>query len=175
MIILSNMDDVRLLDMEYAKYYPWYTQSDYHEQCLQENTDGLRVTLLAYYDQVLAGCCHLLYKSKYKAFDDENIPEINDLNVFPQFRRKHIASELFDELENIAAKTSDHIGLGVGLYKDYGNAQRMYCSRGYVPDGRGLTYKNIEVKPGDTVKADDELLLYLVRSLNKRKVRSIKS
>src|SRR5690554_5089872 len=95
--LLSNMDDVRLLDLEYSKYYPWYTQSNYHEQCLQENADGLRVTLLAYYDQALAGCCHLLYKSNYKAFVDENIPEINDLNVFPQFRRKHIASGLFDE------------------------------------------------------------------------------
>jgi hypothetical protein len=57
------------------------------------------------------------------------------------------------------------IGLGVGLYKDYGNAQRMYCKRGYVLDGNGISYQNLEVKPGETVVLDDELLLYLVKEL----------
>lgn len=70
-----------------------------------------------------------------------------------------------DELELLASKTSRQIGLGVGLYKDYGNAQRMYTSRGYILDGRGMSYKNIPVIPGETVIVDDELLLYLVKDL----------
>lgn len=65
-----------------------------------------------------------------------------------EYRRKKVASSLFDELEHIASKTSDYIGLGVGLYKDNGYAQRMYTSRGYVMDGNGLTYKNVHVPPG---------------------------
>ncbi len=70
-----------------------------------------------------------------------------------------------DELELNAAKTSRFIGLGVGLYKDYGNAQRMYTSRGYVLDGRGITYNNVPVIPGNSVIVDDDLLLYLVKDL----------
>ncbi|WP_246054229.1 GNAT family N-acetyltransferase [Paenibacillus anaericanus] len=121
---------------------------------------------MAFYEDQLAGCCHLLYESKYPFFQSDNIPEINDLNVFPEFRRKGIASKLFDEIESIAATTSKYIGLGVGLYKDYGNAQMMYGNRGYVMDGKGMTYSNIQVQPGHSVMVDDELLIYLVKELN---------
>lgn len=39
---------------------------------------------------------------------------------------------MFDELERLASKKSRQIGLAVGLYRDYGNAQIMYNKRGYV-------------------------------------------
>lgn len=87
------------------------------------------------------------------------------MNIFPEYRRKQIATRLFDELEFIAAKTSTYIGLGVGLYKDYGNAQRMYTSRGYILDGRDIAYKNIPVIPGQSVMVDDDLLLFLAKDL----------
>ena len=32
------------------------------------------------------------------------------------------------------------VGIGVGLYPDYGSAQRLYIKRGYLPDGHGATY-----------------------------------
>lgn len=120
---------------------------------------------IAYYNDSLAGCCHLLYESKYSYFRDNQIPEINDLNVFPEYRRRKVASQLFDEFERIVSETSRYIGLGVGLYKDYGNAQRMYMSRGYVADGNGMTYKNVPVIPGKSVVVDDELIIYLVKDL----------
>ncbi|GAK40913.1 GNAT family N-acetyltransferase [Paenibacillus urinalis] len=163
--ILSSYEDVSLLDIEFSKRYPWYTSNDYFSICLEENLEGKRVTLLAYYEDTLAGCCHLLFGSEYPYFKRENIPEINDLNVFQEFRRKGIASVMFDELEGIASKKFKSIGLGVGLYKDYGNAQMMYNKRGYVMDGRGIVYKNMEVKPGHQVTVDDDLLLYLIKDL----------
>jgi len=43
-----------------------------------------------------------------------------------------------DQAEQIIAERSDIVGIGVGLYADYGTAQRMYARRGYVPDGHGL-------------------------------------
>lgn len=51
-----------------------------------------------------------------------------------------------DIAEQIAATYADIVYLGVGLHSGYGNAQRMYGKRGYVPDGSGvcsvsLTYK----------------------------------
>ncbi|MFD2611051.1 GNAT family N-acetyltransferase [Paenibacillus gansuensis] len=162
---LKTQDQVDLLDTEFSKHYPWFTQSNYHETCLAENEAGTRVTMLAYYNDDLAGCCHLLRKSKYPYFEQLHIPEINNLNVFPQYRKQRVASTLLDELENIAAMYSKFVGLGVGLYKDYGNAQRMYCKRGYVLDGNGVTYQNVEVNPGTTVMVDDDLLLYLMKEV----------
>lgn len=41
----------------------------------------------------------------------------------------------------------------------------MYGKRGYVMDGQGLTYKNQPVQGGDSVCADDDLLIYLVKEL----------
>jgi GNAT superfamily N-acetyltransferase len=162
---LSSHEEVSLLDQEFSNKYPWYTSNDYYLNCLKENLEGKRITLMAFYEGVLAGCCHLLYTSGYPLFERENIPEINDLNVFPEFRRKKIASKIFDELERIASKNSNKIGIGVGLYKDYGNAQIMYNKRGYIMDGNGITYKNTQVIPGQSVIIDDELLIYLIKKL----------
>ncbi|WP_144023478.1 MULTISPECIES: GNAT family N-acetyltransferase [Paenibacillus] len=47
---------------------------------------------MVFFDGILAGCCHLLLNSSYPFFRDKNIPEINDLSVFPEFRRRGIAS-----------------------------------------------------------------------------------
>ncbi|WP_052350535.1 GNAT family N-acetyltransferase [Paenibacillus gorillae] len=162
---LSSQEEASALDENFSAIYPWYSSSDYYEKCLAENREGTRVTLIAYYGSELAGCCHLLYSSAYPDFNQKAIPEINSLDVFPAYRLKGIASALFDKLEAIAAKTGNKIGLGVGLYKDYGNAQMMYTKRGYVLDGNGIMYSNEEVKPGTTVRVDDELLLYMVKTL----------
>lgn len=162
---LSTIQEASLLRIEFSSRYPWY-ESDYFFKCLEENTQKKRITLFAYYEGILAGCCHLLFTSDYPNFSKNTIPEINDLNVFPEFRRKGIASVLLDELEHLASKKSKQVGLAVGLYKDYGNAQKIYNTRGYVMDGHGVFYKNVEVKPGETVTVDDDLLIYLTKKLD---------
>ncbi|MBH5316856.1 GNAT family N-acetyltransferase [Paenibacillus sp. GSMTC-2017] len=154
-----------MLDEAFRAQYPWYQDRNYFHTCLEQISSGQRVTLIALVDGEIAGCCHLLYESKYPHFQDKNIPEINSLDVFPEYRRNKIASRFFDELELIAANTSEYIGLGVGLYKDYGNAQMMYSKRGYMLDGKGMFYNNVEVSPGQSVIVDDELLVYLVKEL----------
>ena len=163
---LSSDEEANLLCEEYIRRFPWY-HSDYFTTCLLENREGKRVSLMAMYEGKLAGCCHLLYESAYPHFKDANIPEINDLSVFPAFRRNKIASTLLDELERMASERSRWVGLGVGLYQDYGNAQMMYNKRGYVMDGKGITYQNIQVNPGQSVIVDDDLLIYLVKDLSK--------
>ena len=40
-----------------------------------------------------------------------------------------------------------------------------YILRGYVPDGLGLAYKGKPVIPGEMVKVDDDLILYLTKEL----------
>lgn len=138
---------------------------DYYSRGLQENLTGVRVTLLAVAGKKLAGCAHLKYQSDYYYFKDNGIPEINDLNVFPEYRRKGIANKLLEEFEQLAAKSLKYIGIGVGLYQDYGAAQRIYCRRGYIPDGNGIVYDNQSVKPGSMVCVDDDLILYFTKEL----------
>jgi hypothetical protein len=162
---LTSIEEADLLDQKFSEQFKWYRQGEYFRECLKENLEGSRVTLMAFYDGQLAGCCHLLYSSDYPFFRENSIPEINDLNVFLEFRRKKIASTMFDELEAAVSNFSRYIGLGVGLFKDYGNAQRMYTSRGYIMDGNGMTYKNVQVEPGKPVMVDDDLIIYLVKDL----------
>ena len=54
-------------------------------------------------------------------------------------------------------------GIGVGMTADYGAAQRLYIKRGYVPDGRGLVAGEHHVSWGETVRVDDDLVLYFTK------------
>jgi hypothetical protein len=64
----------------------------------------------------------------------------------------------------IISERSGKAALGVGLFEDYGPAQRLYILRGYVPDGCGITYRGERVKYGDRVVVDDDLVLHLVKT-----------
>ncbi|MEO3944971.1 GNAT family N-acetyltransferase [Gorillibacterium sp. CAU 1737] len=144
---------------------PWYPK-EYFEGWLTANREGNRLTRLVFHEGKLAGWCHLLRVSDYPSFQEEQIPEINDLVIFPEFRRKKLASRLLEELERAAAAWNcARVGLGVGLYGDYGPAQLLYAKRGYHLDGKGMSYKNQRVKAGQEVPIDDELLVYLVKDL----------
>ena len=46
-------------------------------------------------------------------------------------------SRLLEIAEKEVATKGDIVGIGVGLYEDYGPAQRLYIKRGYIPDGKG--------------------------------------
>ena len=70
-----------------------------------------------------------------------------------------------DTAEALAKKTSDTVTLGVGLYTDYGAAQRMYIKRGYIPDGSGVWYRNENCPPYAEIRNDDDLVLYLSKKL----------
>jgi hypothetical protein len=73
---------------------------------------------------------------------------------------------LIAEFEKVAAsKGYTAIGPGVGLYADYGPAQRLYTSLGYRPDGNGVTYNCQPVLPGLLVHLDDDLVLWMSKSL----------
>ena len=138
---------------------------EYLERCLDENKLHERITYVAIFNGELAGLVNLIYKSDYPFFRENNIPEINDLLVHPKYRKLGIGLSLIKKAEEIARKTYEYIGLGVGLYGDYGSAQRLYVKNGYIPDGNGIVYNNKEVKPGTNVFVDDDLLIYLYKKL----------
>jgi GNAT superfamily N-acetyltransferase len=112
-----------------------------------------------------AGYVNIIFESLYPYFKEKNIPEINDLYVVPEYRKNGIGKRLLNKCERFVSGKYDNIGLGVGLYKDYGNAQRLYTKNGYALDGNGLIYNGAKVEPGKSVVVDDDLLIYLYKKL----------
>jgi GNAT superfamily N-acetyltransferase len=133
---------------------------------LAQHGGGLRVVLLAFEGASPVAYASLLWRSQHQPFAASGIPEIHDLVVAESHRRRGIASAMFAELEDRARRGGRRvIGLGVGLYADYGAAQRLYGRLGYAPDGVGVTYRNHPVAPGETVRLDDDLILWLTKTL----------
>jgi hypothetical protein len=108
----------------------------------------------------------------YTAFVEQQIPEIQDLNVLPGFRRRGLATRLLDRAEEEISLRSSVAGIGVGLHPGYNQAQRLYVNRGYIPDGRGVTYRNRCVEEGMQVLLDDDLVLHLIKRLVLQTVNS---
>ncbi|MDU0206343.1 GNAT family N-acetyltransferase [Paenibacillus sp. PFR10] len=136
---------------------------DYIKRCWEENYSGERVTLLALNDQKFAGWLHLISKSNYPYFEEQGIPKINNFDVVPSLRRLGIGNALMDAIEQIAFEKYGIVGIGVGLYYDYGNAQRLYAKRGFIPDGRGIINEGKQVEPGSHVLVGHDLALYLIK------------
>ena len=126
---------------------------------------GLRDVLVAVADGQFAGYLTVLWRSDYRPFAEDEVPEINDFNVVPELRRQGIGTRLMDEAERLISHRSDVAGIGVGLYADYGPAQVMYARRGYVPDGRGLMRHGKPVPAGVEVTVNDDLGLYMRKLL----------
>jgi GNAT superfamily N-acetyltransferase len=147
----------------------WDKPAALFEQYVTEAEIGGRLIWMAHIDNKFAGYLTLKWKSLYQSFSDQTIPEIMDLNVLPSFRNMGVGSMLLDTAEAAAASKSDTVGIGVGLYAGedggYGAAQRLYVKRGYIPDGRGVTYNYRTITPGNSYSIDDNLILWLTKKL----------
>jgi GNAT superfamily N-acetyltransferase len=133
---------------------------------LADQQNGRRTVLLAFSDQRLLGYGTLVWEPNYQPFRSDGTPEINNLVVASQARRQGVASAMIRAFERSAKEAGRKtVGLAVGLYADYGAAQRLYVSLGYRPDGNGITYAGKFVPPGDRVKLDDDLVLWLVKAI----------
>jgi GNAT superfamily N-acetyltransferase len=130
---------------------------------LAEQAAGERNAIVAELGGRFAGYINVVWTSPYPPFRADGIPEIQDFNVLPAYRRKGVGSALMDAAERLVAARTSTVGLGVGLYADYGSAQRMYAKRGYVPDGRGIVYAGEPVPPGQAVVIDDDACLMFTR------------
>ena len=143
----------------------WNKPASQYKNYLLEQNEGKRTVLVALSNENFCGYLTINWNPDYPPFQNEGIPEIQDLNVLPSVRRLGIATRLMDEAEQIVAKRSNCIGIGVGMDADYGPAQRLYILRGYIPDGKGLMYAGSPVKYGDRVIVDDNLTLQMTKRL----------
>ena len=143
----------------------WDKPASQYERYFREQVSKVRDVYVAFVDGEFAGYLTICWTSSYGPFREENIPEIVDFNVMPQYRRLGLGTQLMDKAESEIAKVSPIAGIGVGMDPDYGAAQRLYVLRGYVPDGRGLHYRGHYPAYGEKITMDDSLAIYLTKKL----------
>ncbi|HEU4745391.1 MAG TPA: GNAT family N-acetyltransferase [Anaerolineales bacterium] len=143
----------------------WNKPASQYERYLAQQELGVRDVYVAFVDGQFAGYLTICWESSYRPFLVNSIPEIVDFNVLPKFRRMRIGTQLMDKAESEIAKVSPVAGIGVGMTGDYGAAQKLYILRGYIPDGRGLHWRDHHVHYREDVTVDDDLALYLTKEL----------
>jgi GNAT superfamily N-acetyltransferase len=143
----------------------WDKPRSQYEIYLSEQQVGIRTIFVAFSARDFAGYVTINWRPSYPSFLADGIPEIQDFNVLPRFRRQGIGTRLMDEAERKVSEFSSVVGIGVGMTPDYGAAQRLYTLRGYVPDGKGLMRHGRPVRWGDRITIDDRLVLYLTKVL----------
>jgi GNAT superfamily N-acetyltransferase len=123
-------------------------------------------SLAAVRGQRVIGIASILWESNYAGFAERGIPLLHQLAVAGPFRRQGVAMMLMDAAENLARRRGVvELGITVGLFDDYGPAQRLYARRGYFPDGRGACRGQEPLSRGAQVTMDDDLILWLTKAL----------
>ena len=144
----------------------WNKPEIQYRRYLHQQVAGTRTCFVATIDGQFVGYVTVNWRPTYAGFADLNIPEIQDLNVLTTYRRKGIASRLLDHAEGEAALRSGVVGIAVGRHPGYNAAQRLYAKRGYIPDARGITYRNRLVEEGESLVLDDDLIMHLTKQLS---------
>lgn len=149
--------------------FPWSTPEKTKtlwQSYYQEQEDKVRTVAVIEKKGDILGYGSLLRKPECPFFEKKNIPEINAVWIDEHHRRQGLGTRLIKWLEHLASQEGySEIGIGVGLYHDYGPAQRLYFRLGYVPDGNGVTYKGQATVAGQKYELDDEFLLWLIKAL----------
>lgn len=164
LIRLLEQSDIRQIARAFEAI-GWNKPASQYERYYREQVDKVRDMYVAILNSAVAGYLTICWTSTYGPFREDNIPEIVDFNVLPEYRRQGVGTQLMDKAESEIAKVSPIAGIGVGMDPDYGAAQRLYVLRGYVPDGRGLHYRDHYPAYGEKITLDDNLALYLMKKL----------
>ncbi|MCE5234449.1 MAG: GNAT family N-acetyltransferase [Clostridiaceae bacterium] len=143
----------------------WQATEEKYRTRVNDNASGKAVALIAEYKGRVAGYINVYINSPWGSFANMGYCEIVDFGVLEKYRRRGIGAKLMDIAEDIAAEHADTVYLGVGLHSGYGSAQRMYYKRGYVPDGKGVWYKDKVAQPYEMYRNDDDLNLYFSKKL----------
>ena len=97
------MSDIQLREMEKRdtaviasafQAIGWHKHESQYQTYLKEQEEGKRAVLVAFVDDKFAGYGNVIWTSPYQPFQEQGIPEISDLNVLPNFRRKGVATAI---------------------------------------------------------------------------------
>lgn len=165
MILTLNKENIPALN-HLASLNDDPKDEDYWDICFAQQEEGLRTIFGWYEDSQIVAYAQLNRAPKYGPFASAQIPEIQDVRVDRAHRGQGIATSLIYTCEALAIKEGfTMIGIGVGLTSDYGIAQKLYVSLGYMPDGEGVNYDRITCKKGDRIYLDDDASLMLIKKL----------
>lgn len=157
--------DARVFTEEFTAQ-GWHPDIQDYLNRFKDHVEGRCVALVAVYCGKPAGYVYVYKKAHGGPFREKGWPIIVDFNVLAKHQRKGIGNRLMDAAEQVAAGLSDTICLGVGLSKEYGSAQRMYVKRGYIPDGSGVWYNDVQCEQYETTcTIDDDLVLFFYKKL----------
>lgn len=110
------------------------------------------------------GAAYLNREPKYQPYRRLKMPELQDLRVDPDFRRRGAAAGIIAAAEDLVkGEGAPGLGISVGLHAGFGAAQRLYVRLGFVPDGLGVAYDREPVTPGARHPVDDDLTLMLFK------------
>ncbi len=143
----------------------WQATEEKYWTRVADNASGKAVSLIAEHKGNVAGYINVYKNPPWGSFANMGYCEIVDFGVLEKYRCRGIGSKLMDIAEKISSEYADTVYLGVGLHSGYGSAQKMYCKRGYMPDGKGVWYKNEIAQPYATYCNDDDLVLYFSKKL----------
>lgn len=160
-----HADDPDVIDAAF-RAIGWNKPASQYRRYLDEQSSGDRTVWVARVESVFAGYVTVNWTSPYAPFREAAIPEIQDFNVLPAYRERGVGTALLDRAEESIAGRSNVAGIGVGLGSAYGAAQRLYVRRGYVPDGRGVTYRYRHLEEGDETRIDDDIVLWFTREVS---------
>lgn len=158
------LEDCELISLAF-KAQNWEKPVEQFQRYCQMQESGARDIIIAEYAGEFAGYLTIKWDSDYMPFREKAIPEVADFNVLKHLRRKGIGKALMDEAEKRIKTVSPICGIGVGLLEDYGAAQILYIKRGYIPNGRGITYHGKQLFYGDEATMGDDVVLHLSKEL----------
>lgn len=159
---LPDVDKLRI----FAEALRHAADADYFIIQYEHQQAGRRIIVVARLESEVAGYCVLNWEPKYAFFKKMGFPEIQDLIVHPEYRRRGVASRLIAHCEGLARDRGlEYMGIGVGLHYSFGPAQRLYIRMGYMPDGNGVTYDRQQIATGEFRPVDDDLCLMMVKDL----------
>jgi GNAT superfamily N-acetyltransferase len=166
---IRNLQEEDLEKIVHKFTFPWSTSEATFvlwKNYFQEHQRHLRTVCIIEKQNEIVGYGNLLRSPEYPHFKNNNIPEINAIWIDEQSRRQNLGTMLIKHFEEMATDDGyQTIGIGVGLYQDYGPAQRLYQKLAYRFDGNGITYKCQPVIPGESYCVDDDLIIWLTKSL----------
>ena len=144
--------------------FSFHIDIDYYERCIERHKNGELDIIIAKLESINIGYCLLNWQPKYAYFKKCSIPEIQDLNVLSEYRRRGVGRALIKHCEKLC-KNFTEIGIGVGMDSSFGAAQRLYVAMGYIPDGAGINYDRKPIAKGEFRPIDENLSLMMTKML----------
>jgi len=107
---------------------------------LADHAEPDGASLIATRGPDVIGYVAIVWESDYAGFRSRGIPLVHQIAVAERFRQQRVATLLMDVAEQLAHDRGIvTLGITVGLFDEYGPAQRLYGRRGYIPGPTPVT------------------------------------